>query len=299
MDQRSRSVKKIKINFRKLIIDIPVIALGGALMALAIVLFLAPAEIVPGGVTGVSLMINHLIGAPSVGALILIINVPLFLLSWRFAGVRFLAGTVYGTVVSSVLIDLLALWLPPIEAEPLLCAVFGGILLGAGLGIVFSRGATTGGSDVISRLLKLAFPNMQMGKLILLVDLAVVTASAFVFGSIANALYAVVAIYISTTVLDAVLYGPDSSRVAYIISTRTEEVVRAISEGLERGATLLHGQGAYTGDPKQVVMCALKRQQVAGFKRVVKETDPDAFIILTHASEVLGEGFRGYDRLAM
>jgi len=280
-------------------LDILVITLGGALMALAINYFLAPHHIVPGGVTGLAMMAHYLWDAIPIGAAILVINLPLFILSWRFAGRRFLLYTVYGTVVSSVLIDLTVPYLPPNDMEPLLTAVFGGVVMGAGLGLVFTRGATTGGSDVAARLLKLVIPHMQMGKLMLAVDLVVITLAGFVFGDVKNALYAVVTLYVAVTATDAILYGLNTARVAYVVSGRPDDVVRAIGAALGRGATLLHGEGSYTGEAKKVILCAVGRTQIARLKEAVKSTDPDAFVILSEAHEVLGEGFRDYDKNAL
>jgi uncharacterized membrane-anchored protein YitT (DUF2179 family) len=175
-------------------------------------------------------------------------------------------------------------------------AIFGGLLMGAGQGVVFSRGATTGGADVAARLLKMALPHLQMGQLIMGIDLVIILLSGFVYGSINNVLYAVISLYICTSVLDAVLYGPNVARVAYIVSDDAAEIARAIVNGLTRGATLLHGEGAFTGDPKKVILCAVKRQQIASLKATVSAIDPNAFIILGQANEVLGEGFLRYDK---
>jgi uncharacterized membrane-anchored protein YitT (DUF2179 family) len=186
--------------------------------------------------------------------------------------------------------------LPPIETEPLLAGVFGGLMAGVGLGIVFMKGATTGGGDIIARLLKFPFPHIQLGRLILAFDSCVVAASWLVFGSVNNMLYAVVSLFISSRAIDAILYGMNVERMAFIISDDIPRLVAAISEQLHRGATLLHGEGTYTGKERKIILCAVKRQQIAALKALVKETDPKAFLILTEAHEVLGEGFGDYDR---
>jgi uncharacterized membrane-anchored protein YitT (DUF2179 family) len=174
--------------------------------------------------------------------------------------------------------------------------VFGGLLMGAGLGLVFLKGATTGGSDIIARLLKFPFPHVQIGKLMLAFDGFVVVAAGFVFGSVNHMLYAVIALYISVQALDGILYGLNVERLAFIISDRIPDIAEKISEHLGRGATLLRGEGAYTGTERKIALCAIKRQQIAELKKLVKESDPGAFVILTEANEVLGEGFADYDK---
>ncbi len=287
-----------KRTLKQYLVDYLIITMGSALMAFSVNFFLEPHHIVPGGVTGIAMMLNFAFEQIPIGATILVLNVPLFALSWRFAGHRFLIYTIYGTLASSVFIDLTA-HLPHSDVEPLLAAIFGGLVMGGGLGLVFTRGATTGGSDVAARLLKLVFPHMQMGKLMLAVDICIIGLSGFVFGDIKSVLYATVTLYVMTTTTDAILYGLDTARVAYVISDHVKGVVDVVTKELDRGATLLHGEGGYTGDPKKVVLCAIKRNQIAQLKEVVKEVDPDAFIILTEAHEVLGEGFRDYDKHAL
>lgn len=276
------------------LLDFALITLGSTVFAVAVVMFLNPYNIVPGGVTGVAMILCELIPVLPLGATILVINAPLFFLSWKLLGHKFLLYTAFGTVVSSVAIDLLTYIVPPVETEPLLAGVFGGVISGAGLGLVFIRGATTGGSDIIARLLKVPFPHVQIGRLMLVFDGCVVIASGMVFRSVNSMLYAAIALYISTKALDSILYGMNIERVAYIISDKYTEIVNEISESLERGATLLHGEGAFSGAPKRIVLCAIKRQQITQIKTIVKRIDPKAFMILTDAGEVLGEGFADY-----
>lgn len=278
-------------------LDIGVIALGGIVFAVAVTLLLDPYGIVPGGVTGVAMLLCELFPSLPLGMTVLGINIPLFLLAWRFLGHRFLIYTGFGTLISSLLIDLVPRALPKVETDPLLAGVFGGLLMGVGLGLIFSRGATTGGSDIIARLLKIPLPHVQLGKLMMVFDGCVAVAAGFVFGSLNNMLYAVITLYISTQTVDGILYGMNIERLAFIISERSGEIVERITGRLQRGATVLHGEGAYTGAVRNTIMCAIKRQQIASLKALVKETDPKAFLILTEAHEVLGEGFLDYDQI--
>jgi len=277
--------------------DALTVAAGCALMALSVVLFYEPNEIVPGGVTGLAMILRGRIGGPGVGVYILLINAPLFILSWIFVGRRFLLGTLIGTVLSSLMIELFTLFItPPQNIEMLAAAVLGGLLSGLGLGLIFLRGVTTGGSDVAARLFKLIFPHVQIGHLILAIDVFVVGLAGINYGDINNMVYAAVTIYIATVVINAVLYGMNIERVAYIISDTPEAVTAAIDKELERGVTLLHGEGGYSGTPRKIILCAVKRQQIAKLKHIVADADPAAFVILMNANEVLGEGFQGHDR---
>ena len=259
-------------------------------------MFMSPNSIAPGGVTGISMIVNHLLPRLPVGGLIIVINLPLFVMGWRSEGRTFLLKSVAGTALSSVFIDLFSGRFSYTE-DALMAAIYGGLLMGAGLGLVLSRGATTGGSDIAGRLLLNRFPYMSFGRVIFAVDLCVITLAAAVFRHISYALYSIISLYVSSIVIDGILYGSDPAKIAYIMTPRTREVVEAIGKQLSRGATLLNGEGAYTGRPQQVVLCAIKRRQIAALKELVINVDPDAFMIITEAHEVLGRGFRSYGNI--
>jgi uncharacterized membrane-anchored protein YitT (DUF2179 family) len=286
----------MKKSALKTIADLLVIALGSVVFALSVTLLLDPYGIVPGGVTGIAMLLCELFPVLPLGMTILVLNIPLFALGWRLLGHKFLFYTGFGTLVSSISIDSFALLPFTVETEPLLAGVFGGLLMGVGLALVFMKGATTGGSDIIARLLKLPFPHVQLGRLMLAFDGFVVIAAGFVFGSVNYMLYAVITLYICTQAMDGILYGLNIERMAFIISDRIDEICGKISDHLGRGATLLHGEGAYTGKERKIILCAVKRQQISDLKNLVRETDPAAFVILTEAHEVLGEGFMDYVR---
>lgn len=275
------------------------VTLGSVVFALSVSLFMDPYDIVPGGVTGIAMLLHTKLDVIPLGTMALLLNVPLLLLAWFFLGHRFLLYTIYGTVVSSVLIDLTARWLPPVQTETILAGVAGGVLMGIGLGLVFSRGATTGGSDIIARLLKLVFPHINIGRLMLAFDGLIVLASMAVFGNINVGLYSGIALFISSRGMDALLYGLNIERMAYVISDKCDEIVREIDAQLGRGATLLHAEGAYRRQSSHVILCAFKRQQIAQLKHLVKVIDPDAFLIVAEAHEVLGEGFKDYEKNAL
>lgn len=272
------------------------IVLGSALYALGFVWFYMPNHIAYGGVTGVAQIINAAFGWPSIGVLIILLNVPLFLAGWRLLGRSLLINSLLATALSSVFIDLIfGLYTFP-AMEPLLACIYGGVTLGFSLGLIFLQGATTGGTDIAARLLKLRVGWLPMGRLVLILDLAVIVGAALVFRQLNSALYGVVSLYISTLVMDGVLYGTDTAKVAYIISDHYQQITDAITKDMGRGVTILHGEGSWSGTEKKVLLCAFKKRQIVELRRTVKELDPDAFLIVCEAHEVLGDGFRKYDK---
>ena len=266
--------------------------LGSAVYAVGFNWCFAPNAIGFGGLTGIAQIIHRFLPWAPIGTMVIIMNIPLFLLGWRLLGGRLLVTSLFTMAVGSIFIDILdALYqFPPMD--PLLATVFGGVLVGLSFGIIFQQGATTGGTDLVARLLKLPFPWLPVSKLLLIVDLVVILATGVVFRSLESALYGIIALYITSLAMDAVLYGTDRAKVAYIISSHPEEITSAILHDIDRGVTVLHGQGAWSGEQKQVLMVAFKQRQIVALKRVVREYDPAAFLIVCEAHEVLGDGFR-------
>ncbi len=279
----------------ELLLDVGVITLGGSLFSLAFVLFLQPNEINCGGASGAAMVFTELTGLGTVGSVSLIINIPLFLVGYRRLGKKFFFGSLLGMAASSVMIDVFAL-LPTLRTEPLLGAIFGGLLAGVGIGMVFARGASTGGMDIAAMLLKRKFRNVSMGHMMLLVDSVIVLLTGVVFGDINTVLYCIITQYACTIAIDGVVYGFEYSKVALIISDIPEQIVHNIDEKLGRGATYLKGEGSYEHKEKKIVLCAVKRQQLAALKETVAQTDPDAFVIVQEAHQVLGEGFGRYSK---
>ena len=270
------------------------ITLASAIYALGFNWFYRPNSIAFGGMTGAAQIINALVPQVPVGALVIVMNIPLFLLGWKLIGGKLLLTSLFAMAISSVFIDLLGALYSFQPMDPMLACVFGGLLLGTGLGIIFSQGSTTGGTDLLARLLKLRLTWLPMGKLMMAVDLVVIVATAAVFRSLYAALYGLIALTISSYMIDRVLYGLDTAKVAYIISDRWEEIAAVILEDLDRGVTILRGQGGYSRTDKNVLMCAFKQRQIVRIKQLVKQTDPGAFLIVCPAYEVLGDGFRAY-----
>lgn len=271
------------------------ITLGCALFAVSFDFFLEPNALNAGGVSGLAMVLVKLIGVGSVGTVTMLMNLPLFALGGLKIGKNFFWGSLAGMIASSVLLDLFAL-VPPPQTEPLLGAIYGGMLCGLGLGIVFVAGASTGGSDIVVRLLKLKWQNVPIGTINICFDLTVAILTGVVFQDISRTLYSGVAVFLTGQIIDAVVYRFDYSKVALIISKHHAEIAQAISSQLDRGATYLHGQGTYSNQPTEVVLTAVKKQQLAELKQLVVEIDPNAFIIVQEAHQVLGDGFSRYSK---
>lgn len=275
------------------------IILGCALFALGFALFLEPNGMNAGGISGLAMVLIHVIGVGSVGLVTLLMNLPLFAAGGVRIGKKFFIGSLVGMAASSLGMDLFARLLPVPETEPLLAALYGGVLCGLGLGMVFSTGASTGGSDIIVRLLKLRWQNVPIGTINMFFDLTVAALTGLVYRDMSRTLYSGVAIFVTAQVIDAVVYRFDYSKVALIISGKYEMIAQAIARELNRGATFLHGEGSYSHGQTKVVLTAVKKQQLAELKRLVVEIDPDAFIIVQEAHQVLGDGFSRYSKDAL
>lgn len=266
------------------------ITLASLVYAVGISLFLDPNNLAPGGVSGIAIILNRVVSIPT-GTLLFILNVPIVLLGiWKF-GWRFIVSTLYCLVVSSWFIDLLSVF-EPVTSDPLLAAIAGSVLQAVGIGVVFKCGATTGGTDIIIKVLRLRFKHLKTGALFFLTDVLIVTASGFVFQDFNTAMYAGIAVIVTSLGVDFVLYGPDEAKLLYIISDKHLPIAERLMEELDVGATYLKGEGAYTHGDKQVIMCVTKKQMAPRAQEIVKQEDPEAFMIITSASEIYGEGYK-------
>ena len=268
---------------------------GCALFGAGFALFLEPNDLNAGGISGLAMMLVHLTKFGSVGMITMLMNLPLFIVGGIKVGRKFFVGSLIGMAASSVLLDLFSL-LPHPATEPLLAALYGGLLCGLGLGLVFSTGASTGGSDIVVRLLKLRYENVPIGTINIIFDALVVILTGLVFWDVSKALYSGVTIFVCGQVIDAVVYRFDYSKVAMIISSEHVSIAREIGLKLDRGATYLHGAGSYSGKDVKVILTVVKKQQVAELKRLVMDIDPNAFVVVQEAHQVLGEGFSRYSK---
>jgi len=269
------------------------IILGCALFALGMDLFLFPNDLTAGGISGVALILTHVTRFGTVGVVTAMINLPLFLIGGKKIGIRFFVGSLIGAAFLSLFIDLFAV-LPVLEVEPLLGALYGGVLCGLGAGIVFSSQASTGGSDIIVRLLKQKFRNLPLGHITISFDFIVATLTGIVFDDMTRTLYSLIAIFVTGQVLDAVIYRFDYSKVAYIVSKHHGDIAKGIGTKIDRGVTYLYGQGYYSKEDTKVILTAVKKNQLSELIELVTEIDPNAFIIVQEAHQVLGNRFKRY-----
>lgn len=286
------------------------IIIGSFIAATAINVFLLPYKIAPGGVSGIATVVYYLSnGRFSVGITMLALNIPLFLLGMRFIGGKFVVRTLFSTVFLSLVIDttesisvtFVEKFLTRLEDVPsgpdlLLYSIFGGLLMGVGLGLVFKSGATTGGTDLAAKIVNHFIHRFTIGQILLFIDTAVIILAAVVFGSFQLALYAIVTLFVMSKVIDALLEGVNFAKSVFIISDKSDEIADKIMKDLDRGVTALKGKGMYTGNDKQVLLCVLNRGEIPALKEIVKSVDERAFITLTDIREVLGEGFQTYDQ---
>ena len=282
----------------KLLISAVKTIVGCALFGLGFNLFLEPNGLSAGGVSGLSMVFVHLTNFSTVGIVTALINLPLFVIAGVKIGKRFFFGSLFGMVCTAVFLDLFS-GFPVPETDPLLAALYGGAICGVGVGIVFSSGFSTGGSDIVVRLMKQKWQHVPIGVFTILFDMAVAVLTGVVFRDISRTLYSGVAIFVTGQVLDAVVYRFDYSKVALIITREYAQVAQKINEELDRGATFLHGEGTYSGADTKVILTAVKRQQLADLKALVVAVDPEAFIIVQEAHQVLGDGFARYTKDAL
>lgn len=271
--------------------DYVLYAAGSIVYAFAVIALLAANEISPGGLTGVSTLVQYLSGIPS-GVTLMLLNLPILLLGFLKFGGSFIIRTTVVTAMLSALMTAAETLLPAFTVDPVLAAVFGGIAMGAGLGLIMLRGATTGGVDIVAKLLHRRFPHLSVGRLILMMDAGVILLAAVVYRNLESALYSVLAMYASSRVMDLVLYGADRGRMIYIVTHVPDDICREIGSSLRRGVTVIQATGGYTGEPRPLLLCAVRRHEVSAVYRIVHACDPAAFLIVTEVGEVLGEGFR-------
>jgi uncharacterized membrane-anchored protein YitT (DUF2179 family) len=270
------------------------IVVGCAIMGLAYALFLIPHHFVPGGVSGIAMIINYFAGLP-VGALIMVLNIPIFLLGLRTMGKKYVLNSLAGMVVSSVFIDLFheVLRVPSATTNPVLASIYGGVMLGVGLGIVFRGRASTGGSDIIGMVVS-KYTGMSLGFGIMVTDFVVISAAGLALHSLEAPLYGYLVLFLSTKVIDMILEGWSYSKLVIITSTRTEEIADYILRGLDRSGTALRSRSLYLNREGEIILTVIHRKQLADLRTFIKKIDPEAFVIINDTYDVLGKGFKSH-----
>lgn len=281
---------------KKRLTDVVLIILGAAVYAAGINCFTAPNDIAPGGVGGLSTVISYLSGGMlGIGLIFGVINIPLVIAGFLRLGKPLMLRTLIAVAVTSVCTDVLSGLFPAYEGDRMIAAVFGGVLIGSGLGVVYLRDGTTGGTDIINKLIQKAKPHLSLGTIMMITDAFVVIVSILVYGNLESGLYAIITIFVSSRIMDLLLYGGRGGKAILIFSEKADEIGEAIVGDISRGATYLKGTGVYSGTDKNVICCAVQKNEYAKLKRIVKEIDESAFIITATADEILGRGFREID----
>ncbi len=292
-DLKSKLKGLKKQDVKVFLIDNLVWLIGCFFYAIAINIFNVPNQIAQGGFSGLAIVVNYLTKLP-VGAVNFVLNIPLFVLSWFFVGRRFVFRSLWVTAMLSVIIDIVAVFSAPYvyTGDKLLAAVFGGACSGIGVALVLNRGATTGGTDVLGKLLRLLKPHISYGTVIMAADIAIVIIAALVFRSVESALYAAIVIFVSSKAIDFVLYGFKKSKMLMVITDNAEEISRTLTAGSPRGVSLVPVVGGYTGSEKKMLICVLHSNEVSRVLKTIKRIDPNTFTIITEANEIIGKGFR-------
>ena len=279
-----------KKSWKKKIAQYLIITAASVLYGIGVSLFLDPNNLAPGGVTGIAVIVNRLTGIET-GTLYLVINIPIVLLGvWKF-GIRFIVSTAYAIFATSLFTNFFSGY-GAVTTEPLLAALVGSILLAVGIGMIFKAGATTGGTDILIKILRLKYKHIKTGMLFLMMDVVIVSISGIVFRDFNTAMYAMIAVAVTGKVLDVVLYGADGAKLIYVISSEPERIAKRILEEVDIGITFLSGRGGYSREEKQVIMCVARTQQGPQIEEIVKEEDPSAFLIVSSANEIYGEGYK-------
>lgn len=283
-------MKKFQFNAKEFLVDIFVFVLASTAFSVGINCFLARNNILNGGFTGIATILNYLFEIP-IGTAIFIMNAPLLIIAFKKLGVKFVFRTFLVIAISSVIIDLGA-FLPVYKNDLLLSSIFGGVLSGFSLGIIFLRNATTGGVDIIAKLIKLKYPHITLGKSIFILDAIVIMVGGFVYGTFESMLYAAITIFVSAQVLDYIIYGFSRGSMILIITEKSDEIRNMIVNDLDRGVTVLKAQGGYSGQDRNVLLCACYDNQTHKLIKKIKSADENAFFIVTQSKQILGEGFR-------
>ena len=280
-----------KLRFPKEeILNYLLVTLGALVFSLGQLYFIKPLHIPMGGISGIALVMNFLWNLP-IGVVTIVMNLPLFFLGWRTLGREFFFKTVYATVASSIFLDALANIVPAFDGEMLLAALYGGVVMGAGFGLLFRAGGTSGGMDIVAKWINKQ-KDIPIGTTNLISNAVVIVASALIYGNLDSALYAMITSYLSSMVIDKMVYGMDVQKSAMIITSKPKEVAGAVMEELHRGCTGMEGTGMYTGDKRTVLICAVRRHETGTLKKLILEKDEHAFMMISNISEVFGHNFK-------
>ena len=279
-----------KSSPRDFALDLGSDLVGSILYAIGIYTFASRADFAPGGISGLSLILNHLWGLP-IGTVSLLLNIPFILLSYRIVGRRFMIKSIRSILTSTLMLDLVFPHTPAYSGDPLLAALFSGLFFGAGLALIYMRGSSTGGTDFLTMSIKVLRPHLSIGFVTMIIDLLIILLGWPVFGNVDAVLYGLISTFITSSVIDKIMYGVDEGKLAIIITSKGAQVARQIDAACARGSTVIRAQGAYTLADLQVLLCACSKSESYKVRSAAHQIDPGAFVMLTETSQVFGEGF--------
>lgn len=292
MNKIIKDVKKTVMSGRHVQKTIVLLFSGSFIYGVGTHCFVAPANIAPGGASGLALMVNFITGLP-VGILTMLINIPLLALAWIYLSRRFVFSTAAACALCSVILDFLVAPVFPIySGDRLLSSLFGGVIVGVGMALIFMAGSTTGGSDILGYILQKKKPHLSIGRALIIVDGVVLLLSIFVYKNLESGLFGLISLYACTRIIDAILYGNDVGSMVTIVSQHPQAIADRIIQELERSATIVDGQGAYSRKETGILLCTVRKSQFSRLKQIIRDTDPTAFVMVTETTEVFGEGFK-------
>lgn len=283
----------LKFNLKKFLKDLLFYIVGSFIFAAAVTMFISANEISPGGFAGIATIINFISGIPS-GILLFMLNIPVLILGFLKFGGLFIIKTALATSTVSFMMTISDLILPQFKIDRVLAAVFGGILMGLGLSLIMLKGATTGGVDIIAKLINKKFRHLTVGRIILIIDVGVIAIASLIYKNFETALYSGISMFLTSTVMDKMLYGADKGKLIYIITSCPDKICNEIITNLNRGVTKLTVKGGYTSEERTMLMCIVRRYEVSGIYEIINRTDNNAFIVIGDVGEIIGEGFKPF-----
>lgn len=279
------------LKIKEFFLDLSVFICGSVIYSVAIIMFISSNEISPGGITGIASVLNFLFSLP-IGTTVFIINIPLLTIGFFKFGKIFIFKTTLATFCVSAVLDICEVLLPKLHIDMFLASVFGGCLIGFAISIIMLRGSTTGGVDIVAKIINQRHPHFSVGRIILFADAVVVGLSALVYKNVQSALYSIVTLYASSKITDLMLYGSDKGKIIYIISNQTQDIVSKILTAVNRGVTVIDVVGGYNGEKRKMIMCTVRRSEVHAIYKYTRTVDKNAFIVVAEAGEIFGEGFK-------
>lgn len=289
---KMKTIAGKKKNILNGFLDFIFFAVGSAIYGLGIHMFAVPNNISNGGVTGVATVLNYIFPVLPIGATMLVLNIPLFILAFLSLGRKLFIKSFAATIILSAVTDIIEPFVPAGTDNRLLASIFYGVCTGVGLVLILMRGATSGGSDILGMLLNKKFPHIPIGRALFAIDCIVVVASGIVFGSIEDALYAAIVVFIAGEIIDTVLYGMDKGKTFLIVTDKVDEITSSVTENMDRGISIVPIKGGYTKTDKTMLICAVRAPEAAKLNKIIRSADPDAFTIVVEAGEIMGEGFK-------